>query len=219
MRTYIGDGIKSFVVEKFILSSVDMLGLFDGEILGELDGFNVYLVGMKVGIPGMIGLSDGFTVGVNVGFIDGENVGIYEGDLDGNIVGSNVGIIDGKYDGLFDGFCVGNFVGFVVGDCDIIGDIEGVFDGNFVGTWDGVILGIFVGLKVGEYDGTNVGFSVIGFVGIAVVGDNVPMFDSITNEWISNIWPISLPPIYIFNPWSVGNAINPHCCPSNDTYK
>eukprot|EP00985_Skeletonema_marinoi_P001714 scaffold686_cov245-Skeletonema_marinoi.AAC.25 len=70
------------------------VGLFDGDLVGAVDG-------------GEVGLFDGDLVGAFdgelVGAFDGGEVGLFDGDLVGAFDGVEVGLFDGDLVGAFDG--------------------------------------------------------------------------------------------------------------------
>ncbi len=114
----------------------DLDGVFDGDILGYLEGNN-----------------DGISVGEMVWVvceIVGTFVGSCEGEIDGIFVGLNDGILVGV---ILEWVCVGVilcvFVGWIV--CDV-----GVCDSDTVDCMDGVWDGVFEGDIVGYFDGNNV---------------------------------------------------------------
>ena len=87
-----------------------MLGLFDGELVGLVDGGFIRAVGL--GVPGEVTLTDGESEGCADGLVDGINVGTDEGDfvlecLEGDADGDVVGAADGsRVAGFFVGMLV-----------------------------------------------------------------------------------------------------------------
>ena len=96
----------------------------DVDVVGELEGTTLGLVGITVGM----------IVGTALGVIDGTALGP-EGVVEGSIVGSTLGDIDGTTLGLV-GITVGLIVGTALGEIDgeVVGEPEaGILIGSTAG--------------------------------------------------------------------------------------
>jgi hypothetical protein len=95
-----------------------VVGLPDGEALGEFDGL-------------VDGLALGEVDGLTVGEAEGEAEGLLLGDTDGEAEG----LLLGEADGLLDGLTLGEVVGFAVGET--LGELLGLLVGDVLGDVDG----------------------------------------------------------------------------------